>query len=380
MVEWAARRIDNGDVTCLTSIDLSKAFDSVDHSLLLNKLEWYGTSSRWFGSYLSGRSQLVRGGTDALPLTHGVPQGSIVGLILFLIFVNDLPCFLPHGHLLSYADDTQILYSAPSKPDDLSRLRSRAEENIQNLQRWFSLNSLKMNSNKTGLILLGTRNSLAKTTNFALEVSDVIIQPEKKIKMLGVFLDPTLTWEPHISHTVRRTNSVLVSLYKVRHHLSPEILKILVQTHVFPHLQYCSSIWGGAAGCHLDRLQAVVHFAARLVSGLRRYDHITPTLQSLGWPSVRGTIARRDALNVYRGLRVTDAPKTLRDMFRPRSAVSARSTRATAAGSAVLELPSYRLAAARRLFPYRAVASWNGLPRHVSGSASRSQLLQHLSG
>ena len=193
-------------------------------------------------------------------------------------------------------------------------------------------------------------------------------------------VDPTLTWEPHISHTVRRTNSILVSLYKVRHHLSPEILKILVQTYVFPHLQYCSSIWGGAAGCHLDRLQAVIHFAARLVSGLRRYDHITPTLQSLGWPSVRGTIARRDALNVYRGLRVTDAPKTLRDMFRPRSAVSARSTRATAAGSAVLELPSYRLAASRRLFPYRAVASWNGLPRHVTGSASRSQLLQHLSG
>ena len=358
VVEWAARRVDVGEVTCLTSIDLSKAFDSVDHSMLLNKLEWYGISSGRFRSYLSGRSQLIRGGTAAaLPLTHGVPQGSIVGPIIFLIFVNDLPCFLPNGHLLSYADDTQILDSAPSNHDDLLLLQSRAEENIRLLQHWFSLNSLKMNTNKTSLMLLGTRNSLAKTTDFALNVNDVSIRPEKKVKILGVFLDPTLTWETHVAHIVRRTNAILVSLYKIRHHLSPELLKILIQTHIFPHLQFCSSVWGGAASCRLDRLQKVIHFAARLVSGLRRHDHVTPTLRALGWSSVRTMVVRRDAVNVYRGLHVTDAPKALRDMFRPRSAVSDRSTRATAAGTTVLELPRFRLASARRLFPYRAAAS-----------------------
>ena len=115
--------MDAGDVTSLTSIDLSRAFDSVDHSILLNKLEQYGISSSWFRSYLSCRSQLVRGGSSAaLPLSHGVPQGSIVGPILFLIFVNDLSCFLPHGRLVSYADDTQILDSAPSTPSELQML------------------------------------------------------------------------------------------------------------------------------------------------------------------------------------------------------------------------------------------------------------------
>ena len=179
--------------------------------MLLNKLEWYNISSFWFRSYLSGCSQLKRGGTTAaLPFTHGVPQGSIVG-----------PIMVPrYGHLLSYADDTQILDSAPSNHDDLV-LQSRAEENIRFLQHWFSLKSLKMNANKTSLLLLGTRNSLSKATDFVLNDSDVNMRPEKKVKVLGIFLDPTLTWEPNVSHIVRRTNAILVSLYKIRHRLSP---------------------------------------------------------------------------------------------------------------------------------------------------------------
>ena len=379
IVEWAARSVDVGEVASLTSIDLSKAFDSIDHQLLLDKLGWYGISSPWFSSYLSGRSQLIRGGsTAALPLSHGVPQGSIVGPILFLIFVNDLSCFLRHGRLVSYADDTQILDPTPSNPCDLQVLKSRAEENIKCLQHWFSLtHSLKMNADKTCFTLLGTQNSIDRASGFALRVNDVDIRPAKHIKVLGVLLDQTLSWETHISSIVRRTNAILVSLFKIRHHLSPEILTILVQAHVFPHLQYCSSVWGGATNSRLDRLQKVIHFAARLVSGLRKYDRIGPTLTALGWPGVREMIARRDAANVYRALRVTAAPSALQAMFRPRSAVSERLTRATAAGAAVLELPRVRLAATRRLFPHRAAAAWNKLPRHVSESASRRQLLKH---
>ena len=128
----------------------------------------------------------------------------------------------------------------------------------------------------------------------------------------------------------------------------------------------------------LDRLQKVINFAARLVSGLRRYDHITPTLVALGWSGVGEVVARRDAVNIYRALHVAAAPEALRGVVRPRSAVSARLTRATAAGVAALELPRFRLTAARRLFPYRAAAAWNELSRDVTVSASWRQLMSSL--
>ena len=99
-------------------------------------------------SYLFCRSQLVRGGTLQLPLFHGDPQGSIIGTIIFLTFVNDLSCFLPHDRLLSYADDTQIIDSAPSNPSDLQMLKSLGAENVRTMQAWFSSNSLQMNTEK----------------------------------------------------------------------------------------------------------------------------------------------------------------------------------------------------------------------------------------
>ena len=136
-------------------------------------------------------------------------------------------------------------------------------------------------------------------------------------------------------------------------------LSILVQSHVFPLLYYCSSVWGGAHDCRLDRLQKVIHFAARLITGLRRYDHVSSALDELGWPNIRDVIARRDVVNVRRALHDSSAPDSLRDMFHLRSAVSERLTRATAAGAAVIELPCFKLDVTRRLFPYRGAVLWN---------------------
>ena len=272
IVESLTTSLDNGLVSSITTVDLSKAFDSVDHNVLLNKLEWYGISSAWFKNYLSGRKQIVSGGSVTLPLSHGVAQGSLVGPILFLIFINDLPNFLPHGRLLSYADDTQLLDSAPPNAAGLSDLKARVEESIYRLQSWFQSNSLKMNPNKTDFMVVGTKPSLKEIRNFNISIAGSDICPSTSVKILGVVIDRHLTWEPHISSIVRRCNAILVSLFKIRHHFTPDVMKILVQVHVFPHIIYCLSVWGGAAECHLSRVQKTINFAARLVSGVRRSD------------------------------------------------------------------------------------------------------------
>ena len=226
-VEWMTRRIDRGHIVAVTSVDLSRAFDSVDHDILLAKLSWYGIDPGWFASYLGGRRQVVRGGSLSLPISHGVPQGSLVGPILFSIFTNDLPSYLPHGRLISYADDTQLLDSA--LPNDLSVLKKQQEDTLLSVQSYYTSNSLKMNPSKTTLLLVGTGQNLKKTSSFSLNISGHTLQPSPFVKMLGVTVDSTLSWEKHISNVVKKCNSILLCLYKIRHHLTPDARKLLIQ-------------------------------------------------------------------------------------------------------------------------------------------------------
>ena len=374
-VEWITRRVDDGHVAAVTSIDLSRAFDSVDHGVLLSKLNWYGVDPRWFESYLAGRRQVVRGGSLSLPLSHGVPQGSLVGPILFSIFTNDLPSYLPHGRLVSYADDTQLLDSA--HPDHLSILMSRQEETLLAVKSYFTSNSLKMNPSKTTLLLVGTSHNLKKTSSFHVNFSGHTLTPSPFVKMLGVTIDQTLSWEKHISTVVKKCNSILACLYKIRHHLTPEARKLLIQSLVFPHILYCLSVWGGAAACHMDRVQKVVNFGARVVTGARRRDHISPALSALGWLRMGDLVTRRDSLGVFRALCDPRAPPAVRSLFTRRAAVSQRVTRATVAGE--LEVPPFRLSLSCRTFSFRAASSWNRLPPAVTASRTRGEFVRRLS-
>ena len=136
-------------MSSVTTIDLSKAFDSVDHDVFITKLSWYGVSDvDWFRSYLSGRKQVVRGGRLTLPMLCGIPQGSILGPILFILFTNDVYGFLTHGRLVTYADDTVHIDCAPPTETGLAELQSRLQQTMCELKTWFSVNAMKMNERK----------------------------------------------------------------------------------------------------------------------------------------------------------------------------------------------------------------------------------------
>ena len=123
---------ERGEISSITAVDLRKAFDSVDHDVLLTKLGWYGIDPTWLRSYLSGRKQLVRGGEAVLPVRFGVPQGSMAGSILFSLFTNDLHCHLPDCRVIAYADDTQLLGQWPltARPTKSSIVEKKNDLNI----------------------------------------------------------------------------------------------------------------------------------------------------------------------------------------------------------------------------------------------------------
>ena len=194
--------------------------------------------------------------------------------------------------------------------------------------------------------------------------------------MLGVTLDSALSWENHISCVVKKCNSILFCIYKIRHHLTPDTRKLIIETHVFPLILYCLSVWGGAAACHLNRVQKVINLAARVVSGARRSDHISPVVDSLGWSHIRDLIAFRDRIGIYRALNDPRAPVAIQSLVTPRTTVSERLTRSAVAGA--LELPAFRLSMSRRAFSFRAASSWNRMTPAAMGSRSLAALKSHL--
>ena len=188
-----------------------------------------------------------------------------------------------------------------------------------------------MNPSKTTLLLVGTSQNLKKTQSFNVNFAGHILTPSPSVKMLGVTIDHSLSWEEHISTVVKKCNSILFCLYKIRHFLTPEVRKFLVQSYVFPYILYCLSVWGGAAACHLTRVQRVVNFGARIVSGARRRESVSGTLRALGWHNVPTLVIQRDNMAVFRAMNDPRAPEAVRSLFTPRTAVTRRTTRASAA-------------------------------------------------
>ena len=375
-VEWVSKCIDSDHLVSLTALDLSKAFDSVDHGILLTKMSWYGISSHWFDSYLGDRRQVVRGGTCVLPVQCGVPQGSIVGPVLFCLAVNEIQNFLPHGRLISYADDTQLFDSSPKDSTSMAYLKERLGESLTSIQMWLKINSLKMNPTKTVFTLLGTQHAVKKNADFSFQMHDHNFSQSKTVKVLGVVVDQALTWENHVSLVVRRCTGILVSLYRFRRHFTTEALLAVIQAHVLSHILYCLPVWASASGIQRKRIQKLLHFAVRVVTGKRRTERVTPALRSLGWLDIDGMIAERDCVRVYRALNDPDAPIAMRRMFSQRRETALRDTRL--AHSAYLDLPLVRLTATQHTFSYRAATSWNALPPAIQQCSSLRQFKTRL--
>ena len=234
--------------TAAIFLDLSKAFDTLNHKLLLQKLELYGirgTPLNWFKSYLNNRYMRVKYQGDNKQVfskwqkvSYGAPQGSCLGPLLFLVFCNDLHLNLTYLSCIQFADDTTLYYTHKNQ----RVLRACIEHDLRQIHDWFGANSLTLNIGKTNLLLFDYRKN--SKTEFRVLVNGTILTPVKNTKFLGVMLDDKLMWKEHLEHLKVKLKRSLGMIHRGKNMLNCNGLKMLYYAQFFSHLSYCIVIWG----------------------------------------------------------------------------------------------------------------------------------------
>ena len=361
--------MDRKELTAVVLLDLSKAFDSIEHSLLFKKLHSMGVSRKaldWFKSYLSDRTQSVRIGhaiSEARAITYGVPQGSILGPALFSIYINDLPTTPIVCPLESYVDDSKIYLSFSYK--DIKVAEIQLTNDLRRIAAWCCSNSLLANPEKTKLLLFGTTQMLNHVQDFQVTFLEKELRPVSSARDLGMEFDECLSYDEHITHVVSKCTKSLCQINRVKHILDSRTLIVIINALVFSKLYYCSSVWANTSKKNIAKLQTVHNFAARIVTGTRKYDHITPVLQQLNWLPVSYMLQYKDTIMAYKCLKGL-APPYLARRFTSRSETHDRATRQMDE----LDIPFYRTAAGQRSFLYRATKLWNDLDNKIKDSLS----------
>ena len=362
--------MDEQQATYFAMIDLSAAFDTVDHNVLLSFINETigieGTAWKWFQSYLTGRSQQVEIDSirsDLADLLYGVPQGSVLGPIKYCIYTLPIGAIIRHHGLnyAVYADDTQVYLSFNIKDSDtaLQRLNSC----LADIRTWMLKNKLKINDDKTEFLLIGSRHIHKNiNTSHALTVGDSSITTSAFARNLGVMFDNQLTMEKHISSVCRATHLQLRNIGSIRHVLTESSAAQLVHSLVSSRIDYCNSLLLGVPDNQLKRLQNIQNHAARIVARITKYDHITPTLRRLHWLPVRQRIAFKTLLLTFKCIHGM-APSYLSDLLIQKP--TSYRTRSSVGTMLVVPKVSNRSTFGERRFSVQSPMLWNKLPMKI---------------
>lgn len=378
--EDVRRGMDNRCITLVALFDFKRAFDTVSHVYLLERLRDIGFANhvlRWFASYLEGRVQAVVGGSGErsswLPLDRGVPQGSVLGPILFLIAINGVGNSLAHCQHLLYADDLQIYVQCTLDefPEGLKKL----QQDTDSLSRWAVTVSLILNPPKTKVMVLGSSPFIRRldlATLPRLELGGERIPYSASVRDLGLLIDSSLRWREQVVAVSGRVHGTLRQLSAARPCLNFRLRRLLVVALIFPLLEYCAVVYNDIS-LELDtKLQRLLNASVRFVCGFPRDASVTPYRRSLGWLSAKD---RRLYLMgvLFFAIHKGRSPDYLSDMFVPR--ISASSDAPRVPRSDYLP-PRAATETFRRSFSVQALKLWNMLPADLRAVDS-SQAFKH---
>ena len=275
--DWLGN-VNDGAITGACLLDISKCFDSINHTILLKKLEMYGITStelKWFSSYLSGRKQVVKchqETSEFCDISCGVPQGSVLGPILFLLFINDISNFAVEGCVLNmYADDVIIYTSATSKDE----LDSRLQVCIDNISNWYSMNKLCINKKKSNVMVIGSKWQLKSLNldDFTISVDSDKLFLASQAKYLSLWVRNDLSWDDHILELCRKMYYYFHMFRRLRKILPSALLLNIYKTYVQSKIDYGLSIWDCTTEVNLNRVQRIQSLLARIICNNFDYIH-----------------------------------------------------------------------------------------------------------
>lgn len=363
MVNDMHEMLDSGKGGVLVLLDLSAAFDTVVHDTLLfdcERLGIKGDALEYLRSYLEHRTYCVQIGdcfSEIKNVVRGVPQGSVLGPILFCIYTVGLSHILfSHGvQFKLFADDTQMYFVLNS----ISEAEERISAVMSEVGRWMECKQLKLNQAKTECLVVGRHVD-------RLQVNGMDLMVSKSVKNLGVVLDYDMSFKTQIVRMVRVINYHLKNISFVRKYLSDDQILLLIHNHVISRIDYCNSLFYGISNYLLKKLQVLINRSVRIVKGLSRRERITPHLIDLHWLPIKGRIEFKRCVLVYQALKF-GKPKYIRDLL-CRFHSDANVVLRHANDECRLEEPRFSTEVGRNAFSRSAPRLYNKLPSSIKSS------------
>jgi hypothetical protein len=384
IIDEIARNSDAKKLSVLILLDMSAAFDTVCHSMLIHRFQNIGINAAaldWLTSYLRARSQFVSVNglnSRSTSVTMGVPQGSVLGPILFNIYMTPVADLLQKEGVVFqiYADDIQFVYSCEIHEAQDAWLKISTI--VNNIADWAMQNSLKINEAKTKAIAFGPKSWDRKLLELPpLQLKTAKVSIELDGKSLGVVLDSSLSMDAFVSATCRSSFAALNSIRRVRNYLDHSSLHMLVHSFVISRMHHCISLLLSLPQKTTARLQRVMNAAARLLTTTPRFSHISPVLNELRWLNVPHRVMYRALLTAHSIIHF-GIPKSLIGLIQiyiPNRCLRSADT------NRLLTLPS-RTLVGQRAFSRSIPSLWNDLPVDlrllVDTRQFRSQLFHHL--